>query len=68
MKNRLHHEPWVTNRGLWVEAREGVLFLAGLVENEEEQAALELMASTILGCLAVDNRTTPKSVLHRAWV
>jgi hypothetical protein len=68
MKNRLHHEPWVTNRGLWVEAREGVLFLAGLVESEEEQAALELMARTIPGCLAVDNRTTPKSLLHRAWV
>jgi CBS domain-containing protein len=67
MKNRLHQEPWVTNRGLWVESAGGVLFLAGLVESEEEQAALELMARTMPGCTGVDNRTTPKTRLHRGW-
>jgi CBS domain-containing protein len=68
MKNRLQQEPWVTNRGLWVEARDGVLFLTGLVQNEEEQAAVELMARTIPGCMGVDNQTTPKAALHRGWV
>jgi CBS domain-containing protein len=67
MKNRLHQEPWVTNRGLWVEATGGVLFLAGLVESAEEQAALETMARTIPGCTGVDNHTVPKTALRGLW-
>jgi CBS domain-containing protein len=68
MKNRLHQEPWVTNRGLWVQATDGVLFFAGLVESEEEQAALEIMARTIPGCTGVENHTFPKTALRGRWV
>jgi CBS domain-containing protein len=64
MKNRLHEEPWVTNRGLWVEANGGVLFLAGLVADEDERVALDIMARSIPGCTRVDNQTVPKSVLR----
>jgi hypothetical protein len=67
MKNRLHQEPWVTNRGLWVEATGGVVFLAGLVENAEEQAALEIMARAIPGCTGVDNHTFPRTALRGRW-
>lgn len=64
MKSRLQAEAWVTNRALLVEAAGGVLFLAGLVENEEERAALDIMARSIPGCTSVDNQTVPKSVLR----
>jgi hypothetical protein len=67
MKTRLHEEPWVTNRGLWVQATNGVLFLAGLVESEEEQTALEIMARAIPGCTGVENRTFPKTALRGRW-
>jgi CBS domain-containing protein len=67
MKTRLAEEPWVSNRGLWVEARGGVLFLAGLVENDEERTGLDIMARSIPGCAGVDNRTVPKIALRRRW-
>jgi CBS domain-containing protein len=67
MKTRLHEEPWVTNRGLWVEATDGVLFLAGLVESKEEQAALGIMARSIPGCVGVENHTFPRTALRGRW-
>lgn len=67
MKTRLHEEPWVTNRGLWVQATNGVLFFAGLVESEEEQSALEIMARAIPGCTGVENHTFPKTALRGRW-
>ena len=67
MKARLRQEPWVSNRGLWVEATGGVLFFTGLVENEAEQAALDTMARTIPGCTGVENHTFPKTALRGRW-
>ncbi len=67
MKTRLHQEPWVSNRGLWVEATKGALFLAGLVENDEERTALEIMARSIPGCVGVDNHTFPRTALRGRW-
>jgi CBS domain-containing protein len=67
MKTRLGQEPWVSNRGLWVEATNGALFLAGLVENDEERTALEIMARSIPGCVGVDNQTIPKTLLRGRW-
>ena len=68
MKNRLATEAWVSNRGLWVEAANGVLFLSGLVADEEEQRALETMARSIPGCVGVDNHTFPKTALRGRWM
>ena len=67
MKTRLRDEPWVTNRGLWVQATNGVLFFAGLVENEEEQAALGITARSIPGCVGVENHAFPKTALRGRW-
>ena len=67
MTARLREEPWVSNRGLWVQATNGVLFLAGLVADEEEQRALETMARSIPGCVGVDNHTFPKTALRGRW-
>jgi CBS domain-containing protein len=68
MRDRLCREPWVTNRALWVEATRGVLFIAGLVESEDERAALEIMARTIPGCRGVDNQTFPRSAVRAPLV
>jgi hypothetical protein len=67
MKTRLGQEPWVSNRGLWIEATKGVLFLAGLVENDEERAALQIMARSIPGCVGVDNHAFPRTALRGRW-
>jgi len=64
MQARLCQEPWVSNRGLWVQATDGVLFVAGLVADEAEQAALDTMARTIPGCTGVENHTFPKTALR----
>ncbi len=67
MKTRLQQEPWISNRGLWVEATDGVLFLAGLIENEEERTAITIMARSIPGCVDVNNQTVPKTALRGRW-
>lgn len=67
MKNRLAAEPWVSNRGLWVQATDGVLFVAGLVADDAEQAALDTLARTIPGCTGVENHTFPKTALRGRW-
>ena len=68
MKARLRQEAWVSNRDLWVQAANGVLFLYGLVADEEEQRALETMACSISGCIGVDNHTFPKTALRGRWI
>jgi len=68
MQARLRQEPWISNRGLWVQATNGVLFLSGLVADEEEQRALETMARSIPGCVGVDNHTFPKTALRGRWL
>jgi len=61
MKDRMEREAWISNRGILVEARAGVLTLWGMVESEAERAALETMARAIPGCGSVDNQTITRS-------
>jgi CBS domain-containing protein len=69
MKDRIAHETWVTNRAIWIGAKNGVITLFGLIGNEEEKTALGLMAQTVPGCKGVENNLFPKSLLRgRSWV
>jgi CBS domain-containing protein len=63
MKARLAQEAWVSNRGIWITAKNGVLTLFGMIDNEEEKTALGLMARMIGGCKGVENNLFPKSLL-----
>ena len=69
MQRRLAAEHWVSNRGLGIGANNGVLSLYGLVDSEEEKAALGVMARAIDGCLGVENNVFPRSQLgvRGAW-
>jgi len=64
MKARLDQEAWVSNRAIWVSAKNGVITLFGLINSEEEKAALGLMAHTIPGCKGIENNLFPKSLLR----
>ena len=69
IKNRLAVEDWVSNRSIHVQARQGVLSLSGLVDSEEEKAALTVMARTVEGCTGVENNLFPRSKIRsHAWV
>ena len=70
MQRRLAAEDWVSTRALGIEASKGVLRLYGLVDGDEEKAALTTMARAIAGCSGVENHLVPKSQFrHRgAWV
>jgi osmotically-inducible protein OsmY len=61
MKARLAQEAWVANRGLWIDARDGTIALVGVVNSEEEKAALGAMAQAIDGCRGVENHLLVKS-------
>ena len=61
MKARLAREAWVSNRGVWVDARDGTIALVGVVNSEEERAALATMARGIEGCRGVENHLLVKS-------
>jgi CBS domain-containing protein len=66
MRRRMADEDWVSSRALGIEARQGVLSLSGLVDSDEEKAALTIMARTIPGCTGVENHLVSKSqVRHR---
>ncbi len=66
MRRRLAAEDWVSTRALGIEASNGVLWLYGLVDGDEEKAALTTMARSIPGCTGVENGLVPKSQLpHR---
>ena len=69
MRRRLAAEDWVSTRALGSEASNGVLRLNGLVDGDEEKAALTTMARAIPGCTGVENHLVPKSQFrHRgAW-
>ncbi len=68
MKTRLAQEAWVSNRGISIASKNGVLTLFGLIDTEEEKSALGLMAQTIPGCKGVENNLFPKSLLRgRGW-
>ena len=61
MKARFAQEAWVSNRGIWVDARDGTIALVGVVNSEEEKAALAAMARGIDGCRGVENHLLVKS-------
>jgi osmotically-inducible protein OsmY len=61
MKVRLAREAWVSNRGIWVDARDGTIALVGVVNSETEKAALGAMAREIDGCRGVENHLLVKS-------
>ena len=61
MKARLAQEAWVSNRGIWVDARDGTIALVGVVNSEEEKAALAMMARGVAGCKGVENHLLVKS-------
>ena len=61
MRARLAEEPWVSNRGIVVQAKDGVLSLWGLVLTETEKSAVETMARTIEGCKGIDSHLVVKS-------
>ncbi len=55
MRARLAAEPWVSTRGIVVEAKGGVLSLQGLVLTEAEKSALETMARAIEGSKGIES-------------
>ncbi len=61
MKARLAQETWVSNRGIWVDARDGTIALVGVVNSEEEKAALATMARGVDGCKGIENHLLVKS-------
>ena len=61
MRARLAEEPWVSNRGIVVQAKDGELSLWGLVLTETEKSAVETMARTIEGCKGIDSHLVVKS-------
>lgn len=61
MRARLAEEPWVSNRGIVVQAKDGELSLWGLVLTETEKSAVETMARTIEGCKGIDSQLVVKS-------
>jgi CBS domain-containing protein len=63
MKARLARESWVSNRGIWISAKNGVLMLFGIIDTEEEKTTLGVMAQTIAGCKGIENDLFPKSLL-----
>jgi CBS domain-containing protein len=64
MRTRIAQESWVSNRGIGIEARNGVVTLFGMIDSEEEKSALRVMAQTIPGCKGVENNLFPKSLLR----
>ncbi len=67
MQRRLAAEDWVSTRALGIEASKGVLRLYGLVDGDEEKAALTTMARAIAGCSGVENHLVPKSQFRGHW-
>lgn len=63
MKDRLAREPWVSNRAIVVQAKDGILSLWGVVASEAEKSALETMARTIGGVKGLDNHLLARSEL-----
>jgi osmotically-inducible protein OsmY len=61
MKARFAQEAWVSNRGIWVDARDGTIALVGVVNSEDEKAALATIARGVDGCRGVENHLLVKS-------
>lgn len=56
MRAALEREPWVSNRRIDVDVKNGVVILTGDTSSATEQAALETMAKAIEGARGVENR------------
>lgn len=67
MRGRLREEPWVSTRGLLVEAKDGVLTLWGLVGTETEKSALETMARSIPGVQGIDSHLMVQAAIPYAY-
>ena len=50
---------------LWIDAREGVIALIGVVDTKEERAVLGVLARTISGCTGVENHLLVRADLRR---
>jgi osmotically-inducible protein OsmY len=61
MKARLAGEAWACNRGIWIDARDGIIALVGVVNSGAERAALARMAEAIDGCKGIENHLLVKS-------
>jgi osmotically-inducible protein OsmY len=61
MKARLAQEAWSSNRGIWVDARDGTIALVGVVNSEDEKATLASIARGVEGCGGVENHLLVKS-------
>jgi osmotically-inducible protein OsmY len=61
MKARLAEEAWTSRRGIWVEAREGTIALIGVVNSDQEKAALARVAGEIKGCKGIENHLLVRS-------
>lgn len=67
MRTRLAREPWVSDRGIIVQAKDGVLSLWGLVLTGPEKSALETMARSIEGCKGVESHLVIRSELPYSY-
>lgn len=67
MRARLRDEPWVSSRGLLVEAKDGVLSLWGLVTTDAEKSALETMARSIPGSKGIDSHLMVRSEIPYSY-
>ena len=69
MKKRLAQEAWVSNRGIWIAAKNGVITLFGMIDTEEEKPALGVMARTIAHERKGSRTTCPMTLLpgHGHW-
>jgi len=56
MKSRLLGEAWVSNRAIVVQAKDGVIFLWGVVATEVEKSAIETMARALPGTKGLESQ------------
>ena len=61
MRARLAEEPWISNRGIVVSAKDGVLSLWGLVLTEAEKSAVETMGRAIEGAKGIESHLMVQS-------
>jgi CBS domain-containing protein len=64
MKARVAAEPWAPGHALVVQARDGVLLLWGLVDNEAQKTALETMARSIPGARGLESQVMVRTEIQ----
>ncbi len=63
LQGRIEREPWVSDRHIWIDAKDGMIALTGLVADAEERAALGALARAIVGCKGVENHLLPREAV-----